>query len=163
LHLGRDARAELVLHFEPLGDLLVFGFLDVRDFLEDVGLEEFSVGETALDDGFAGAGGYVAEEFEGGTGVGVSILRIMGFYVAWDYLMFKSMARSGWTVAFRKKEHVCRYSSEKSDWDMCMAPRTVQRKAGAPCSVASFISDMALSKFDCQYINASELMPSNGA
>jgi hypothetical protein len=79
-----------------------------------------------------------------------------------SYLMFRSIALSGWTVAFRKKEHVCLYSKEKSDCDTCIDPLTVQRKAGTPCSFASSIKDMTLSKFDCQYMKASELMPRRG-
>ena len=77
-------------------------------------------------------------------------------------LTLRSIALCGWTVAFRNNDEICLYKIEKSLWLMCTEPRTVKRYAGAPCSLASLIRDMAASQFFCQYMNASLAIPSKG-
>jgi len=78
-----------------------------------------------------------------------------------DALTLISRARSGLALAFRKSEQTLGYSSEKSDCETCIVPRTVMSHAGQ--GWASSTRFDTRSKLDGQYVKASELIARIGA
>jgi len=74
--------------------------------------------------------------------------------------MCKSMARRGSTVALRRSDVTRGYSSGKSEVEMWTLPRIVVSQLGQ--GFTSDVSFFTKSKFEGQYVKASELMAMMG-